>query len=228
MLSLMKIQNKVLESKVVHFYVICSVGCAHTVTILQLIGQGVWNNSVWSDYKCNWVALCKPALCDYFVAIFQVAQNRLKFGMSTLFVLKNVPVFFFQECRTIWTKVRQIQPPPPPPPLSLCPSPNNVGFQSLRAKTLKHCACLLRYWWGGGGGVREGRGVGCGKGGGVTFQERVWSLVPACGQKKLQGHFFTEKESAYQISADCQLLGKSLRNSHIGPACTEPFNYGKW
>ena len=26
---------------------------------------------------------------DYFVAIFQVAPNRLKFGMSTLFVLKN-------------------------------------------------------------------------------------------------------------------------------------------
>ena len=36
------------------------------------------------------VAPCTLARCDYFVAIFQVAQNRLKFGMSTLFVLKNV------------------------------------------------------------------------------------------------------------------------------------------
>ena len=86
----------------------------------------------------NWVAPCKPAPRDYFVAIFQVAQNQLQFGMSTLFVLKNVPVFFFQECRKIWTKLHQIQ----PSPLPLCPSPNNVEIWSLRAKTLCVCVCV--------------------------------------------------------------------------------------
>ena len=45
--------------------------------------------------------------------------------------------FFFQECKNIWTKLCQIQ-----PPLPLCRSPNNVEFRSLRAKTL--CMCLLR------------------------------------------------------------------------------------
>ena len=38
-------------------------------------------------FVLNWVASCKPAWCDYVVVIFQ-------FGMSTLFVLKNVPCFF--------------------------------------------------------------------------------------------------------------------------------------
>ena len=47
-------------------------------------------------YK-NWVVPCKPAPIDYFVAIFQVAQDRLKFCMSNLFVLKYVPVFFFKN-----------------------------------------------------------------------------------------------------------------------------------
>ena len=64
----------------------------------------------------------KPAWCEYFVAIFRVAQSPLKFGMATLFVLKKV-CFFFQECRKI------------------CPSPNNAGFRFLSAKTL--CLCLL-------------------------------------------------------------------------------------
>ena len=32
------------------------------------------------------MAPCKPAPNDYFVAIFQVAPNRLKFGMCTLFI----------------------------------------------------------------------------------------------------------------------------------------------
>ena len=47
-----------------------------------------------SEPKHNWVAPCKPAPCDYFVMIFQVAQNQLEFGMSTLFVLKRRPCVF--------------------------------------------------------------------------------------------------------------------------------------
>ena len=74
------------------------------------------------------------------------------------FCVKKCPCFF-QECRKIWTKLRQI-------PL-LCPSPNNVGFRSLRAKTL--CMCLI-YAIGGWVGARRA-------GEGVDFQEQVWSLV---------------------------------------------------
>ena len=43
----------------------------------------------------------KTGVSTYFVAIFQLAQNPLKFGMLTLFVSKNVPVVFFQEGRKI-------------------------------------------------------------------------------------------------------------------------------
>ena len=110
--------------------------------------------------KHKWVAPCKPAPNDYFVAIFQVAPNRLKFGMSTLFVLKNVPVGFFSLC--------QINPPPP-----LYSSPNNVEFRSLRAKTLSFT--LLEGDWGGG----------CKKvGGGELSRMCLKSCFPACGKKK--------------------------------------------
>ena len=99
--------------------------------------------------------LCQ--LSDYFVVIFQVAQNRLKFGMSAVFVLRKCACFFFQEWhRKIWTKSYEIEPP-------LCPSPNNVGFGSLRAKTLCVSFTLLEEGgWGvcvcvcgggGGGGI---------------------------------------------------------------------------
>ena len=43
----------------------------------------------------NWRAPSKRGVCTYFVAIFQVARNPLKFGMPTLFVLRNVPAVFF-------------------------------------------------------------------------------------------------------------------------------------
>ena len=80
--------------------------------------------------------------------------------MSTLFVLKNVPVVFFYKNAETWTKLCQIQ--PPPLPLPLCSSPNNVEFRSLRAKTL--CMCLLRCWreieGGGGGGCEKVEGGG--------------------------------------------------------------------
>ena len=63
----------------------------------------------------------------------------------------------------------------PPPPPHLCPSPNNLGFQSLRAKTL--CVFYAIEEDGGGGG--EG---GRGGGGFKNLFEALW-------------HFFKEKES---------------------------------
>ena len=109
----------------------------------QVMFYCLWCTVITSGY--NWRAPCKPAPNDCFVAIFQVALNWLKFGMSTLFVSRNVPVvFFFKNAETYGQNCVKFK-PPPPPPLSLCSSPSND-------------------------------------------------------------------------------LGKSLRNSHLGPACTEPFN----
>ena len=67
----------------------------------------------------NWRAPCKPAPNDYFVAIFQVAPNQLKFGVSTLFVLKNVCVFFPQSGKQGFKHI--LESSPPPPPLNLPP-----------------------------------------------------------------------------------------------------------
>ena len=135
----------------------------------------------------------------YFVAIFQVAENRLKFGMSALLVLRNVPVSFFKNTE----KLHPILPPPPPPPLSI--------FKQCRISILEsqNTVCVsftLFEGWGGGDARRVG-------GGGWTFKNVFEALFPRLW-KKIQGHFFTEKESC-QISDDSEQLGKSLRNSHI-------------
>ena len=98
-------------------------------------------------------------VCTFFVASFQVARNLLKFGMPTLFVLKNVPVFLFSRRQKNMDQImRKSTPPPPLPPLSLRRSPNIVGFRALRTKTL--CMCVF-YAIGGeaGGGSRIKAGV---------------------------------------------------------------------
>ena len=150
-------------------------------------------------FECawNWMAPGKPTPSNNFVAIVQVAQNPLKCAMLTLFVLKNAP--FFQEGRRIWTKLHENPPPPPHPP---CPSPNNVGFRSLRAK---HCACVLYAI----GGRRW------------SFKNVFEALFPHLWKKK-DGHFFTEKELAWQSSAVSEQHGKSLRIFNLGLASMDP------
>ena len=113
----------------------------------------------------NWMAPKKLAPSDKFVVIFQVAQNPLKFAMSILFVLKNVRVFLSRRQRNMDKIAWKSNPPPP----SLCPSPNNVGFRSLRAK---HCLCVVYYWRGGGGDARLGVGVWW------TFKNMFEALFP--------------------------------------------------
>ena len=89
------------------------------------------------------------------------------------------------------------------------PSPNNIGFRSLRAKTL--CVSFTLLEGGGGGGTFKK----------VLLFEALFSRL----WKKKPWHFFHRKGVGNcLISADSEQLGKSLRNSHIGPACTEPFN----
>ena len=114
---------------------------------------GAWNRGLTHCLlfiSPNWVAPCKPAQCGYFVfwyAIWDVYS----------FCVKKCPCVFFKNAQKMDKIVWNSSPPPPPDPL--CSSPNNVGFRSLRAKTL--CVCLSRYWrrWGGGGEWGEkGRG----------------------------------------------------------------------
>ena len=133
--------------------------------------------------------------------------------MSTLFVLKNVPVFFFKNAEKYGQNCIKVK---PPFPLSLSITKQH-RISILESQNTARVSFTLLV---GGGDARRGRG-----GGQVDFQERVWSLVYLLVEKKLQGHFCTEKESACQISADSEQLGKLLQNSHIGLACMEPFNY---
>ena len=106
--------------------------------------------------------------------------------MSTLFVLKNVPVFFYFKQRRI----------------SILENQNTVRVYFT----------LLEE---GGGGRRAGVG---GKDVFEALFHRLW--------KKSAGTFF-HIFSAWQISADSEQLGKSLRNSHKGAAFMEPLNYSR-
>ena len=106
-----------------------------------------------------------------------------------LFVLKNVR--FLRKAE----KYRQNCAKSPAP---LSPSPNNVGFRSLRAKTLS--VCVLRYC-GGGGKERAGLSRMC-----------LRPCFPPCGKKSHRDVFLAQKESACQISVDSEQLEKSQPN----------------
>ena len=141
-----------------------------------------WNIPVYSMLYINWVAPCKPAQCDYFVAIFQVAPNRLKFGMSTLFVLKNVPVYFFSRMQNNTDKIASNS---TPPSLSVSKQRRISIFEGQN--TVRVCFTLLEEdWGGGGGGVREGRGVG------ELSRMCLKPCLPAC-EKRSRGTFFNTK-----------------------------------
>ena len=148
----------------------------------------------------KWRAPWKGGMCTYFVAIFQVAWNSLKFDMATLFVLKNASVFFFSRRQKNMDQVVQ-------------KSISRHCRISILGE-LKHCMCVF-YTIGGLGGQK----------GGVDFQERVWSLVSPLVEKRMQGHFLIQKESAWQISVDSEQLEKSQRNRYICLPSMEPFNF---
>ena len=80
---------------------------------------------------------------------------------------------------------------------------------------------------GGGGGQRVwvfGLGQKCVVRG-VDLHAHVWSHVSLLMKKIThQGHFFTQKELAWQISVDSEQLEKSLQNRHLWLACMLPFN----
>ena len=159
----------------------------------------------------NWMALGQPAPSDNFVVIDQVAQNSLKSFWVTLFVLQNVQdVFiFFSRSQKNKDKITCESTPP---------SPNCIAFRSLRAKT--QCMCVVftaRYWRRG----EEGGGGG-GMGGGLDFQERVWSLVSPL--VKDQGDIASTKIvcMAQLISSDSEQLWKSLQFCHLGRLLRTP------
>ena len=120
------------------------------------------------DINCgsNQRAPSKRGVCTYFIAIVQVAQNPLKFGMPTLFVLRNVHVLFSTQgnkASNTFLKVHPCPPLlPPPSPLLLSPPPpphptsNSVKhtrtvFWLARIEILC-CLDMDRERGGGGGG----------------------------------------------------------------------------
>ena len=72
----------------------------------------VISTTIWIDCNRNWRAPWKAGVSTYVVAIFRVARNPLKFGMPILFVLKNVPVFFF-KAEKYGPNYTKIHPPSP-------------------------------------------------------------------------------------------------------------------
>ena len=90
----------------------------------------------------------------------------------------------------MWTKLHENPFPP-------CPSPNTVGFRSLRTKTL--CMCVFYAIRGGGGG--GGR-----RGGGLS-RACLKPLFPAC-EKKTTGTFFDTK----RVSMPIQRIPSNLKN----------------
>ena len=118
-----------------------------------------------STHWCNWRALWKGGVCTYFVAIFQVARNPLKFGMLTLCV-KKCPFF----CH------------PPPPPSNGVKHTHAQCFSSQRLKSYN-----VWRWTKGEGGGEEGS---VGGEGGLDFHA-IWSIF-FCFLKKKPGTFLTQ------------------------------------
>ena len=125
----------------------------------------------------NWRAPWKGGVSTYFVAIFQVARNPLKFGMLTLFVSKNVPVFFFPQAgkRGFKHALESPHPPlPPPPPSNVVKHTHAQCFSSQGSESYN----VWRRTQGGGGGG----GFSC---------NLVHIFLPF---EKKNGHFLTQKE----------------------------------
>ena len=119
--------------------------------------------------------------------------------------VKKCPRVFFPRRQNNMDKiVRKSTPPPPPPPPSVSKQRRISILDSQN--TVRECCTLLQDGGGGGGGGLS-----------RTCLKQCFPLW-----KKKQGHFFTEKESAWQISADSERLGKSLRICHLGPVFLGP------
>ena len=58
----------------------------------------------------------------------------------------------------------------------------------------------------------------------VSKQHRNWILESQNPLVEKKGHFFTEKDSAWQVLADSEQIGESLQVYHLGPASMDPFN----
>ena len=98
---------------------------------------------------------------------------------------------------------------PPPPPLY--PPSNDVnGVKHTRTHIVFSFKDRNPAWFRDRGGT------------GVIFMP-ICPYVSACLKKKTQGHFFTQKDSAWQISLDSEQLEKSQRIPHMWPVCTDPF-----
>ena len=111
--------------------------------------------------------------------------------MSTLFVLKNVPVVFFSRMQKHMDKI--VSNSTPPPSLFVSKQRRISIFEGQN--TVYVSFTPLEGDWGGGGGggkVGECKKV-CVWGGGELSRMCLKPCFPAC-VKKTRGHFLTQKE----------------------------------
>ena len=147
-----------------------------------------------------------------FRSDFPGFSESAEIWQSTLFVLKKVPVVsFFKNAEEYGQNCMKLM---PPLPLSISKQHRISILESQ--KTL--CMCLLRYW-------REVGVARSAREGGWTFKNVFEALFPPLVEKETQGHFSQKRSWHAKFQRILEQLGKSLQNSHIGPACTEPFNY---
>ena len=129
---------------------------------------------------------------------FSSCSESTEIWHADSFVLLKCPCFFSRRHKNMDKIARSSTPP------SLCPSPNNVGFRFLRAKT--PCVCVI---------LEEG-GV-------VDFQECVWSLVYPLVEKKSGTFFNTKRVGMPNFNVkNCNEIGTYASLS------TEPFNCSRW
>ena len=132
--------------------------------------------------------------CMYlFRCNFSCCSESTEIRHANSFCVEKCPCIFSSRQKNTDKIAWKSHPPPPPPTLSLGPSPNNVGFPSLRTETL----------YMGVIPTIGGRG------------ELSWTCLkpcfPACGKKPR--HLLTQKQSAWLISVDSEQLEKSQWNT---------------
>ena len=146
-----------------------------------------------------------------FCCDFSSCSESAEIWHAYSFCVKKCPCgFFFKKAEKYGPHYTKIHPSP------LCPSPNIVGFRSLRTKTL--CMCVFYNIGGGGGGGRR-RGVWTFKSVFEASFRRLW--------KKNTDIFWHEKSR----HAKFQRIPSNLKNrNEIGTYASLPQSpsYAVW
>ena len=123
-----------------------------------------------------------------FCCDFSSCSESTEIWHAYSFWVKKYRVFFFKKAEKYGPNCTKIH----PTPLPLCPSPNIVGFQSLRTKTLHVCFTPLE------GGSEEGGGLS---------RACLKPCFPTCGKKNRD--IFWHKKSQH---AKFHQIPENLKN----------------